>query len=82
MTLGALLQLLEDFPDHWEIVVYDKVVGYLGNDFKEIIRLHFTRQLGYERSVYKNYAVPSIGSTLQITIYAKKPGGTWVKHFA
>jgi len=83
MTLQDLFNMIEPIDDDWEVVVYTDVVSYQGDDLKDIVRFHFTRQPKYEKkSVYKNYSVVEAPPQLRLTVMAMRPGGTRLKVFA
>ena len=83
MNLNDILRIIEPMDDTWEVVVYTDVVSYQGDDFKDIIRFHFTRQPTYlSKSVYKNYGVVEADPQLRLTVMAKRPGAIRPKVFA
>jgi len=83
MILNDILRIIEPMPDDWNIVVFTDVVGYQGDDLKQIMRFHFTRQPKYlSKSVYKNYGVVEADPQLRLTVLAMRPGGTRPKVFA
>ena len=83
MSLTNLLEFIELIPDDWEVVVYTDVVGYQGDDFKDIVRFHFTRQPKYlQRTVYRDYGVVEADPQLRLTVMAKRPGAIRLKRFA
>ena len=83
MTLRDIFKLIEPMDDNWDVVVYTDVVSYQGDDFKDIVRFHFTRQPKYlSKSVYKDYGVVEADPQLRLTVMAKRPGAIRPKVFA
>ena len=83
MTLRNIFDLIAPIPDDWEIVVYTDLVGYQGDDFRDIVRFNFTRQPQYlSKSVYKDYGAVEADPLLVLRILAQRPGAIRKRTFA
>ena len=83
MNLNDILRIIEPMDDTWEVVVYTDLVGYQGDDFRDIVRFNFTRQPQYlSKSVYKDYGAVEAAPLLVLRILAQRPGAIRKRTFA